>query len=84
MLQSRGLQRFRHDLANEQQRRRRRQRSHAEKSGHVLCILIWFTNSNTSLRLNKQQQTRLEADFFNLKRAPVRTPQLTSYLIVKD
>lgn len=77
-----GLQRVRHDLANEQQQRR--QWSHAEKSGRVLCILIWFTNFNTSLRLNKQQQTRLKADFFNLKRAPVRTPQLTSYLIVKD
>ena len=82
MLQSTGPQRVRHDLANEQQQQR--QWSHAEKSGHVLCILIWFTNSNTSLRLNKQQQTRLKADFFNLKRAPVRTPQLTSYLIVKD
>ena len=70
--------RVRNDLASKQ-----RQRSHAGKFGHVLCILIWFTNSNTFLRLNKQQQTRLEADF-NLERAPVRTPQLTSYLISKD
>ena len=44
-----------HNLANEQQR----QRSHAEKFGHVLCILIWFTNSITSLRLNKVNSNKL-------------------------